>query len=240
MRYRSKTVRSARRDPSGSPMVPFLHHLNRAEVAESRGDHASARRHLRETADSLSVRADQLEDRGNRSLATTYRRLATVARSGSVKRTIDAFHVAERRPRTSRDPSTSPLDRFADDVRRQLDVGDRQVNFTTRSSLGPTDTVFINYYNLPEGVGGAGGGAEAQNNRLLLSVRVGPSKAKVETTVSTLQTPSRDRVTVRGRTGTPEAIAKYVAQSLNKISREVQPRFTHTQRDRARGFRRRR
>lgn len=127
---------------------------------------------------------------------------------------------------------------FIEDVRRQLDVGDRQVGM--RSGQG---TVFITLINLPRGVGGAGGGAEAENNRLTLVVRgfnrEPGSKVQVETAVSNLYKgggfPSREnRVSVRGRTGTEQAIARYVAESLSRITREVPPNFTHTGRDRSR------
>lgn len=123
-----------------------------------------------------------------------------------------------------------------------LSVGDRQVTMHNKS-LGTSDSVFINFINLPHGIGGAGGGAEAENNRALFEVHgfdkkdehapPPTGKVKVEMLKSALYSgegaPSREtRVVLRARTGTPEQIAKYLASWLNQVSKTVEPRFTHS------------
>jgi len=119
---------------------------------------------------------------------------------------------------------------FAQDLLSLLDIGDRQV----RIRKGGHDTVFLNFINLPHGVGGAGGGAEAENNRMMFVVsgfghesETAPpptGKVKVELSVSALPR----SYNLRAKTGTPSAIARYLADHLNRIAREVPPHFTHT------------
>jgi hypothetical protein len=134
---------------------------------------------------------------------------------------------------------------FEQMVRGQLRIGDRQIRFHASNasaydlhSGGPT-TIFVDFFNLPEGVGGAGGGAERENNRLHFLVKFGPrhagrygekaiaeGKASVELGASALPR----EYTLRKKTGTPEAIARYLADFLNKVVAEVPPKFTHTRR----------
>jgi len=41
--------------------------------------------------------------------------------------------------------------------------------------------------------------------------------------------PSREtRVSMRAKSGAPAVVAKYLAEFLNKVARDVPPRFTHT------------
>ena len=111
-------------------------------------------------------------------------------------------------------------------VRKHLDVGNRQVIFRPQALGG--GGVNITYINLPEGVGGAGGGAEAMNNRFLLTVDpAGPGKVKVETLVNSFDRKWR----MRARTGTEEKVGKAIAMHLNKIAKEVPPKFTHTRQE---------
>lgn len=132
---------------------------------------------------------------------------------------------------------------FIDMVRSQLQVGDRQVSIRITPSWGPVknEDVLIDFINLPAGVGSAGGGAEGENNRAMFMVRgFGPAgaapatgKVKVEQLKSNLYSgsgaPSREtRVTMRAKTAAPPAMAKYIADFLNKVVREVAPNFTHT------------
>lgn len=102
------------------------------------------------------------------------------------------------------------------------------------NSLGPSATLYMDFINLPSGVGGAGGGAEAENNRMMFSVdgfdrkdndAPPPSgKLKVEMRLSTLPREHK----LRAKSGTPAQVAKYLADFINKVVKEVPPRFTHT------------
>ena len=134
---------------------------------------------------------------------------------------------------------------FIEAVRARLDIGDRQVRFDNHSRFDDRyDTVFIHYFNLPAGLGGAGGGAESENNRVMLAVNgfgrgkdePAPGKVKVGLSICNLTNPHSSpganyrerRWTMRAKTGTPEAIAAYVAAFLNKTAAEVPPHLTHT------------
>lgn len=122
---------------------------------------------------------------------------------------------------------------FTQDLLSLLEIGDRQV----RIRKGGHDTVFVNFINLPQGVGGAGGGAEAENNRVMFMVsgfgresEVAPpptGKVKVEMRVSALPR----SYNLRAKTGTPSAIARYLADHLKRVASEVPPHFTHTARE---------
>lgn len=107
-------------------------------------------------------------------------------------------------------------------LRSYLTIGDRAIRFR---AAGPT-LLFINYYNLPESVAAlkAGGGAEAENNRLMLMVEQKGDKLKVELSVPF----AGGGRPLRAKTGTPDQIARYVAAYINAIHAEVPPNFTHT------------
>jgi hypothetical protein len=99
--------------------------------------------------------------------------------------------------------------------------------------LGAFDAIFFNFYNLPKDV--VAGGAEAQNNRMMFEVSgfdrkdkqaPAPGKVKVEMSVSALPREHK----LRAKSGTPEIIAKYLADFINKVAKEVPPNFTHTKR----------
>lgn len=129
---------------------------------------------------------------------------------------------------------------FIDLVRDHLDVGDRVVRFNNVSRLAGVryDTIYINFFNLPEEVVARreGGGAEAENNRMMFTVSgfgretehspPPTGKVKVELTVSAFPR----SLSMRAKTGTPEAVAKYLAAFLNKVVAEVEPHYTHTRR----------
>ncbi len=113
-------------------------------------------------------------------------------------------------------------------VESLLDIGDRQVRFDKGYH-----SVFIHYYNLSHGIGRAGGGAEFENNRVMIIVKgfgkeeddLPPTgKVKFEVSVWALDR----KLSPRGKSGTPEKIAEYVASVLNKISKEIPPHYTHT------------
>jgi len=115
---------------------------------------------------------------------------------------------------------------FKREVEKHLNIGDRQVSVRVDTSFG-TVGVYINLVNLPKGVGGAGGGAEAENNRMMFSVRFPDNpadKVKVEQTVSRMDR----KYKMRAKSGHPAQVAKYVADFINKVVKEVEPKFTHT------------
>jgi hypothetical protein len=133
---------------------------------------------------------------------------------------------------------------FKSELEHRLRLEGRQARVQVETSWGPKreESVYVNFINLPAGVGSAGGGAEGENNRASFWVRgFGPasapeaSKVKVEQATSSLYkgagAPSREtRVVMRAKTGTPEQVAKTLADFLNKVVVEVEPRFTHTER----------
>jgi hypothetical protein len=134
---------------------------------------------------------------------------------------------------------------FAADLERRLNIRDRQVRVKVDTSWGPRkeESVYVDFANLPKGIGSAGGGAEAENNRASFWVRgFGPAsaseaaKVKAEQSNSSLYkgagAPSREtRVTMRAKTGTPEQVAKSLADFLNGVVKDVEPRFTHSNPD---------
>jgi hypothetical protein len=152
------------------------------------------------------------------------------------------MHKRARRDETAGASGYSGSEGFMRDVERQLRIGDRQIRMRNTFTLGGVrfDDVYVNFVNLPEGVGGAGGGAEAENNRISFWIRgfsktdpkAPAAKVKIETANTALYTgpgyARENRVALRGRTGTPAQIARYLADFLNKVVREVPPRFTHT------------
>lgn len=117
---------------------------------------------------------------------------------------------------------------FEEELRKHVKLDGRQLKFVPKSSM--SDTLFINFYNLPQGVGGAGGGAEAENNRMMFMVEGFPkdgspaTKVKVEMRVSALPREHK----LRAKSGPPAAIAKYLADFISKTVKEVEPKFTHT------------
>lgn len=125
-------------------------------------------------------------------------------------------------------------------LRQYADVGDRQLYVRHEHRLGgPThyyESVYVNFVNLPSGVGGAGGGAEAENNRMSFWIygfngsdpHAPPPSGKVKIEMANSALPREYRI--RGKTGTPEAIAKYLGEFLTRVVREVPPMFTHTSR----------
>lgn len=98
---------------------------------------------------------------------------------------------------------------------------DRRLSYSASS-----DALYVNLINLPRSVSGSGGGgAEAENNRLMLSVygfRSG--RLKIEQSVSALPSVYR----LRGKTADPTSIARYLAAFLNRVAAEVPPKFTHS------------
>lgn len=105
--------------------------------------------------------------------------------------------------------------------------------------MGSHSQVFIDFINLPiERVREKrGGGAEGSNNRMLLVVdgfardlgEPPPGKVKLDTRISLYGAPPA-LSKLRGKSGTPEAIAKYVSDFISKVAAEVPGKYTHANR----------
>lgn len=99
---------------------------------------------------------------------------------------------------------------------------------------GPTNgTVFVTFINLPFArfKERRGGGAEAENNRVLFSVDgfssdpgVPVAKVTVETRVNNVV--SRDR-RLRKKTAAPAKIAEHMAKYIGEVASSTSPNFTH-------------
>jgi hypothetical protein len=148
--------------------------------------------------------------------------------------------VLGRRYGHSVDPAWQPFDTmgapaFADALRGRLEdvLGGRQVTVRAGTSwgAGKEGDVYINFVNLPQGVGAAGGGAEAENNRASFWIR-GFGRADAPSPSGKLKIEQSNTVfrkhKLRGRTAAPGAIAKYLVEFLARLVREVEPHFTHT------------
>jgi hypothetical protein len=122
---------------------------------------------------------------------------------------------------------------FIKAVESHLNLQGRQIRFDNESRLAGNryDSVFVNFYNLPTGHGRGGGGAEAENNRMSFVIEgfgketphspppIG--KVKIEMRVSALPREYR----LRGKTGTPAQVAKYLADFLNNVVKNVEPKL---------------
>lgn len=143
--------------------------------------------------------------------------------------------------------STEPMSAaaFVEALKSHLQLQGRTIRIRNEPSWGPRkeDEVYINFVNLPEGVGSAGGGAEAENNRASYWVRgFGPAgtpaaKVQIEESntvfghrggVDAYGAPRGASYRLRKKTAAPGVIAKYLADFLNKLVAEVPPNFTHT------------
>ncbi len=117
---------------------------------------------------------------------------------------------------------------------------DRQTTARFQPSLAGErggGSVYVNFVNLPPGGGHGGGGAEAENNRASFSVEgfahdpaVPAAKVKVDQSVNTFHRAwqGAPAVPFRAKSGSPDAVARYLADYLKKIVAAVPPRFTHT------------
>ena len=93
-------------------------------------------------------------------------------------------------------------------------------------------SVLVNFYNLPESriKEGRGGGAEAENNRMLFSIRGFDEVADVPVTkvrVEQLIVLGRGMKNLRAKNGNPGKIALYLAEYINEVAETVTPNFTH-------------
>src|ERR1700679_225461 len=98
---------------------------------------------------------------------------------------------------SSAKPGPRPMSatEFAADLQNRLRLEGRQARVQVETGWGPQkeESVYVDFVNLPKGIGSAGGGAEAQNNRASFWVRgFGPAspreaeKVKVEQSTSSL------------------------------------------------------
>jgi len=115
-------------------------------------------------------------------------------------------------------------DQFIEKLESLLSIGDRQIRIRADSGQ-----IFVNFINLPKGVGGAGGGAEGENNRAMWVMygfhqdhSIPVEKVKLKEILS------RFDQRLKGKTGKPEAVAQYLAAFINKLAAEVEPKYTHT------------
>lgn len=114
---------------------------------------------------------------------------------------------------------------------------DRVVIVRFSSSKGFTarplqSQVFINFINLPEARyrQKRGGGAENENNRMMFAISgfdteesAPVAKVKIEHSVSSFPR----EYSLRRKTASPEKIAVYLADFVNKVAAENEPNLTH-------------
>jgi hypothetical protein len=123
---------------------------------------------------------------------------------------------------------TGGSEEFITLLQSYLNIGDRAITFRNKSSLGGGyDDIFINFSNVPKNLAG---GAVSENNRAAFWVRgfgkddphspPPTGKVKIEAAVSALPR----EYSLRAKTGTPAQVAKYLADFLNKVVKEVEPR----------------
>jgi hypothetical protein len=126
------------------------------------------------------------------------------------------------------------------DLLTSMKPADRHTSIRFQKSIGGErggGSVYVNFVNLPPDVGGAGGGAEAENNRASFWIegfRYDPSvpvdKVKVESSNNVFHRPWRGApgVPFRAKTGSPAVVAQYLADYLARVVATVPPNFTHT------------
>jgi hypothetical protein len=123
---------------------------------------------------------------------------------------------------------------FVEALKSHLKLQGRQARVSVSKGMDfvKDESVYVNFINLPSGVGGAGGGAEAENNRMSFWVRgfgvdsAPPPSGKVKVELSNSALPREYKL--RAKSGPPAAIAKYLADFINTVVEKVQPHFTHT------------
>jgi hypothetical protein len=105
--------------------------------------------------------------------------------------------------------------------------------FTTRPNQS---SIHVKFYNLPEArlKERRGGGAEAENNRVLLHVHgfcddmnAPVAKVKVELLVNNIGSRDNYAPALRAKTASPDRVAEYIADYINEIAQKYEPNFTH-------------
>lgn len=174
-----------------------------------------------------SVFVDSLEEAAEALGERILRDFTGVPEQGSF-----AFN-ARRGKRHANASKTSPAmsqSQFVQAVKDWSDVRGRSLRFKS-GGLGRFDSLYINFYNIPDT--GSRAGAELENNRMLFRID-GWDRAsadtqvfgnvKIEQMVSALPREYR----LRAKTGKPAAIAAYLAAFLTKVASEVEPKYTHS------------
>lgn len=116
----------------------------------------------------------------------------------------------------------SPEENFIADLRSKLDIGDRFVNMR----VPYPGSVFLQFYNVPTTHQTRSHGADQENNRIMLTFSgLNGPKAKVEATVlgPSFGGPAWK---LRAKSGTPEKIADYAAEYLNRAAQKKPYGFT--------------
>lgn len=121
----------------------------------------------------------------------------------------------------------SALVAFTDAFRGSLQLHGRQVGIDSGTPHRGTLSVYVNFINLPRGIGHAGGGAEAENNRAMFVVDFdhGDGKARVKQSRSFL--PYKHPLKLRSKSGPAKKIGEYLASFIGELAR-IPPNFTHT------------
>jgi len=103
----------------------------------------------------------------------------------------------------------------------------------TISAVPPSHTgqLFVNFYNIPKRTEPRDR-AELENNRMMFTVTgfgrenapPASGKVKIEQSLSALPRACR----LRAKSGSPEQIARYLAEFLNEVSAKIPPKYTHS------------
>lgn len=116
----------------------------------------------------------------------------------------------------------SPEENFIADLRSRLDIGDRFVNMR----VPYPGSVHLQFYNVPTTHQGRSHGADQENNRIMLTFSgLNGPKAKVEATVLGPSFGGPDW-RLRAKSGTPDKIAEYAAEFLNRAAQKKPYGFT--------------
>ncbi len=112
-------------------------------------------------------------------------------------------------------------------LKSKVDIGDKVLETDNYNEFDKSySTVFVSFYNVPKA---KATGATGMNNRFQFKVdgfakgENDPPRGKVK-----VEPTSRARAfenhKLRAKSGTPEAIATYLATFINTVSKEVEPR----------------
>jgi hypothetical protein len=104
---------------------------------------------------------------------------------------------------------------------RSIDVGDRQIR--VRQKILGSDTIYVNFYNCPDGVGGA----DFENNRMMFSISgfdkkdqdIKSERLRLELVVSMFP---RERG-FRAKNAKPETILPFLIEFIKSVARDFEP-----------------
>ncbi len=127
-----------------------------------------------------------------------------------------------------------PIDMFEELFKKAVKMEGRFLEVTVGTAFGQGPrTATVRFINLPEArvKQQRGGGAEAMNNIVVFSVFPTQAAGKLRVTrgADSLHISWKKPVTtkLRGKSGTPEVIAKYLAEHVNELVAKIPPSFTH-------------